>query len=315
MIKPEFWSSEDILELTIEARLFYIGFWNFCDDSGVLPDKPKSLKCNIYPAEVIDCKPIINSLVECNLLVRYKVGTETYLRVNKWHKHQSIKHPTYKFPLENGEIPTHVRYKVGTCTEGVRLKEKEKEKKKEKEKLILTHTKDKAPSGECVSVFNFEDFWESYAKEGNALKCSALFNRLDNESRQVIKSHLPGYVESTQDEHGRYRMNPDRYLSEQAYLIETPRMKVLSGDKQKAKEALNKATEEQKAMIDKAKQEKLKNKQFKAPVWEEVEKTAIDLDSCMDRTKEFFNKWESSNWIKPDGRPLFQWRGLIELLK
>ena len=130
MIKPEFWSSEDILELDIADRLFYIGFWNFCDDNGILPDKPKSIKCNIFPADMIDCKPIIENLVSCGLLVRYNVGTESYLRVAKWDRHQTIRHPTFKYPVETGEIPVHVRYKSGTSTEGVPQKEKEKEKEK-----------------------------------------------------------------------------------------------------------------------------------------------------------------------------------------
>ena len=143
MIKPEFWSSEDIIELEIPDRLFYIGFWNFCDDNGILPDKPKSIKCNIFPADMIDCKPIIENLVSCGLLVRYMVGTESYLRVAKWDKHQTIKHPTFKYPLNDGTIPVHVRYKSGTCTEGVQQKEKEKEKEKEKLKEIKSKPKTK----------------------------------------------------------------------------------------------------------------------------------------------------------------------------
>jgi len=124
--------------LDIETRLFYIGFWNFCDDNGILPDKPKSIKCNIFPADMID-KPIIENLISRGLLVRYIVGTYSYLRVAKWDKHQTIKHPTFKYPLDNGEIPVHVRYKVSTCTEGVQQKEKEKEK----EKVIKTKAKTK----------------------------------------------------------------------------------------------------------------------------------------------------------------------------
>jgi len=133
IIKPEFWTSEDILELTFEERLFYIGFWNFADDSGILPDKPRTLKCMIFPADNVDCKKITDNLVTCGVLVRYMVGTKSYLKVAQWDTHQSVRHPTYKYPLPNGEIPVHVRYKSGTCTEGVpqeRRGEKGREEKR-----------------------------------------------------------------------------------------------------------------------------------------------------------------------------------------
>lgn len=181
MIKPEFWSSEDIIELEYTERLFYIGFWNFADDSGVLPDKPKSLKCNIFPADNVECKPIIDKLVKCGLLVRYTVGTDSYLRVAQWDKHQTIKHPTFKYPLETTEIPVHVRYKGGTCTEGVLPKEKEKEK----EKLIeieqrktefreLTRNKwielGEAKYLDEAEIFNFFNYWTEHGDNDRLMR-------------------------------------------------------------------------------------------------------------------------------------------------
>jgi len=45
-IKPEFWVSEQVGECSPNARLLFIGMWNFCDDRGVHPAKPnRSLKC------------------------------------------------------------------------------------------------------------------------------------------------------------------------------------------------------------------------------------------------------------------------------
>lgn len=34
-IKPEFWTAEQVMELSRDARLLFIGMWNFCDDAGV----------------------------------------------------------------------------------------------------------------------------------------------------------------------------------------------------------------------------------------------------------------------------------------
>ena len=33
-IKPEFWTDEKVVTLPFEARLLFIGMWNFCDDEG-----------------------------------------------------------------------------------------------------------------------------------------------------------------------------------------------------------------------------------------------------------------------------------------
>ena len=94
MIKPEFWSSEDIMSLPLDHRLLYIGLWNFADDSGILPHKPMTIKCQIFPSDNIDCGPMIEKLVTCGLLVRYNVGTDFYIMIQAWNKHQTIKHPT-----------------------------------------------------------------------------------------------------------------------------------------------------------------------------------------------------------------------------
>jgi hypothetical protein len=52
-IKPEFWASEQIGECSSNARLLFIGIWNFADDRGVYPDKPKQLKAHVFPFDDI----------------------------------------------------------------------------------------------------------------------------------------------------------------------------------------------------------------------------------------------------------------------
>ena len=199
MIKPDFWTSEDIIELEPIERLFFIGFWNFCDDSGVLPDKPKKLKCMIFPADNIDCLTITNNLVTCGLLVRYMYSNDSYLRVKNWNKHQKIKHPSYKYPLENGEIPVHVRYKSGTCTDSVRPKEKEKEKEKEK----------------VITCFDFESFWNQYEKKGNRKTSEARYSKIKENERELIKSKLPLYIQSTPNK--QYRKNAEVWLNQDCW--------------------------------------------------------------------------------------------------
>lgn len=48
-IKPEFWTSEQVMNCSRDARLLFIGLWNFCDDYGRHPANSKQLKALIFP--------------------------------------------------------------------------------------------------------------------------------------------------------------------------------------------------------------------------------------------------------------------------
>lgn len=102
-VKPEFWTSEQILNLSLNARLFFIGMWNFCDDRGIHPASLRTIKANVFPADDIEVGPLINELLKENLIEAYSVDTKDYWRVTGW-KHQKIDKPTYKHPLPDGEV-------------------------------------------------------------------------------------------------------------------------------------------------------------------------------------------------------------------
>ncbi len=70
-IKPEFWTSEQIMECSPMARLLFIGLWNFCDDRGVHPVAYKTLKAEVFPADDIlasDVERLVTELVSNELL-------------------------------------------------------------------------------------------------------------------------------------------------------------------------------------------------------------------------------------------------------
>jgi len=176
MIKPEFWSSEDILELPLDARLLYIGLWSFADDSGILPYKPITIKCQVFPADMIDCKPMLEELLKSGLLVKYSVDGSEYIQIESWLKHQTIRHPSYRYPLIDGTTPVYDRYANRTSTDDVPyndstgtdiLPQKEKEKEKEKEKVnknTLVNPTDKPSKKEILESHKrgFEQWWDLY---------------------------------------------------------------------------------------------------------------------------------------------------------
>jgi hypothetical protein len=101
-IKPEFWTSSQVTDCSHSARLLFIGMWNFADDAGVIPYKPRDIRARVFPAdddvtsEVV--RRLIGELVKADLLYPYEGDDgEKYLVVTGW-KHQKIEKPTYKYP-------------------------------------------------------------------------------------------------------------------------------------------------------------------------------------------------------------------------
>lgn len=100
-IKPEFWTSEQIVECSLNARLLFIGLWNFCDDNGIHRFSPKTIKMEIFPGDEIKITQIENWLDELKrngLIKTYHVENKQYLIVTGWH-HQKIDRPNPKHPL------------------------------------------------------------------------------------------------------------------------------------------------------------------------------------------------------------------------
>lgn len=99
-VKPEFWTSEQVMECSALARLLFIGIWNFCDDAGNHPLSPKTLKALVFPGDDITANQVADLLAELEsngLLSVYSHSTKLYLHVNGWH-HQKIDKPTIKHP-------------------------------------------------------------------------------------------------------------------------------------------------------------------------------------------------------------------------
>lgn len=69
-IKPDFWTDEDIVELTIPARLLFIGLWTYACDNGHLQDKPKQLKMRIFPGDDVSAADLLRELERSGRIMR-----------------------------------------------------------------------------------------------------------------------------------------------------------------------------------------------------------------------------------------------------
>lgn len=106
-IKPEFWTSEQVMECSPNARLMFIGLWNFCDDAGRHPASPKQIKALIFPADDFsadDVRRMLDELSSHGLLSLYAIGEKEYFQITGWH-HQKIdkpQQPKYPGPNDDG---------------------------------------------------------------------------------------------------------------------------------------------------------------------------------------------------------------------
>jgi uncharacterized phage protein (TIGR02220 family) len=125
-IKPDFWKDEDIAELPHQARLFFIGLWNFADKSGRLEYRPKLLKVEIFPYENVDIEKLMALLLKHKstgkpFLQRYEVSGNVYLQILSWDRHQKPHHQEQasKIPPAPPYTLTEKGMGMGTGTESV----------------------------------------------------------------------------------------------------------------------------------------------------------------------------------------------------
>ncbi|WP_312800462.1 DnaT-like ssDNA-binding domain-containing protein [Pseudomonas sp.] len=105
-IKPEFWTSEQVMECQPLTRLMFIGLWNFCDDGGNHPASAKTIKALLFPGDDISTAGISRMIEELRvnqLLSVYEANGKQYLHVNGW-RHQKIDKPTFKYPRFQSEF-------------------------------------------------------------------------------------------------------------------------------------------------------------------------------------------------------------------
>jgi hypothetical protein len=89
-IKPEFFTSEDIVSMTPLARLFYVALWCEADREGRLSWKPKTLKMRYLPGDECDIDALSAELVKAGMIAIYEVDGKQYAEIPSFKNHQVI---------------------------------------------------------------------------------------------------------------------------------------------------------------------------------------------------------------------------------
>jgi len=108
-IKPAFWTDEKIVECSIEARLLFIGLWNFADDEGRMVLSPKRIKMEVFPGDDFtstDIQRMLDELARHRLVIIYTVENVDYMSIRGW-RHQKIDRPNRSvFPAPDDALST-----------------------------------------------------------------------------------------------------------------------------------------------------------------------------------------------------------------
>lgn len=128
-IKPEFFTSEDIVSLTPLARLFYVSLWCEADREGRLAWKPKTLKMRYLPGDDCDVNALASELTEAGMVELYEVNGRTYAEILSFKNHQVINNRESESVLPARDVDASARVKAEGRKEGKGKEGKGKEGK------------------------------------------------------------------------------------------------------------------------------------------------------------------------------------------
>jgi len=88
IVKPRFFTDEEIADLAPLTRLLFIGLWTIADRKGRLEDRPKRIKAEIMPYDNHNIDTALTHLHDAGFITRYEVDRKKYIQINTFEKHQ-----------------------------------------------------------------------------------------------------------------------------------------------------------------------------------------------------------------------------------
>lgn len=176
-IKPEFFTSEDIVSVTPLARLFYVSLWCEADREGRLEWKPGTFKMRYLPGDACDVNQLAEELTGRGLIVLYEVDGKRYAEIPTFAKHQVINNRESESTLPSRADATTTRAPRVKAARGSR--ESGREGKEGKERASRRDT--------------FGEFWEAWPKSERKQdkgKCESKLNAILEKEPELIDAIL-----------------------------------------------------------------------------------------------------------------------------
>ena len=227
IIKPEFWDDERLSSVSLQARLTYIGIWNFCDDFGVTKASSLWLKSRVFPYDdkisMKEFEKWLSELRNLKRIIDFKVNGESFFFIPNFLKHQVINRPSktrYPEPPDNindESLNTH-----GALTDEIEI-EIEREVEIERE-----HPRECSgmKNAEIKNGDGFEIFWSTYPNKRSKAACEKIWKDL---KRRKVLPTIGKIIESIESQkrereelkaHGAFFPNwkdPERWLKKECW--------------------------------------------------------------------------------------------------
>ena len=145
-IKPEFFTSEDIVELEPMARLLYIALWCESDKEGRFSWKPKTFKMRYFPGDDCNIDALCDALVTRGLVCLYG---DNLAHIPSFSEHQHI-NPREK----DSNLPSpdeYIESRVNDASVTVDARAGRKEGKEGKGKVVASKRETQIPDDFAVS--------------------------------------------------------------------------------------------------------------------------------------------------------------------
>lgn len=114
-IKPEFWTDEDLSEVSEPACLLALGLLNYADDEGYFNANPKLIKASVFPLREpsVPITVQLRELSDCGYISLFSTSDgKNFGVINNFQKHQVINKPKESKIKELDLIP----YEYGSDT-------------------------------------------------------------------------------------------------------------------------------------------------------------------------------------------------------
>lgn len=161
-IKPKFWDDIKLSKISRDARLIFIGIWNFSDDLGVIVAEPDYLKSKILPYDKLNEDQFENwlkELIDKKFILPITYNEELFFYIRTFDRHQRIEKPNHiDICIERQQLNILINNNHGTITEQSRNNPQPIEGGKEGKGIIKER---KGKEGE--SAINHV-FWETEKK-------------------------------------------------------------------------------------------------------------------------------------------------------
>lgn len=105
LIKPSFYSNEDLAKCEPLARLLFTGLWCLADKEGRLEDRPERIRALVMPFDPVDVDALLASLHNRGFIIRYESADKKYIQIESWARQGSPhpSEPSHGFPDPYGE--------------------------------------------------------------------------------------------------------------------------------------------------------------------------------------------------------------------